>query len=518
MPSEEKNIETLISKSQLTEALARFNTFLELCDEKRDFLINLQSQTSSLQEKSLGGRATSDDEIERNRVTWSFTKEISQFRRELSNYFKVGDNAQVFEKIKNRDEIILKALKSRVEEQRQYKIGKQLNDGNSSLIFELKQHYTQQDAIALVLKVPELSKETKDKFISITALKHRNIIKLLDHELNNFPFFVITEYIHGGSLAKAIAQIGPRPLAQAIDWLYQLADALDYMRHKDILHTNVRPSKIYVDEDLNIMISPFDFNMGNKKDRTFSRFQDVCLYGSPELVLSDGEPLSSAAMYLSDQYSLGLIAYFILTGKDLFAGNSIQEILENRRRFSVDKQYRAEKLAVFPTSVLGAIFRKLLNEDTSKRYINLHEVVVALHPYTHNTEETHSINSVRNSYRRCLAKNRMLIGDFYTALFKNLPDVKDHFKNPKRQVAMLQMAVDILIDIDEKRPLLDALMKNEKHARYKDNKDSQFEVFIDTLIETIAKNDPQWTSVQSAWQVLRDKTIMAIQEALKNAE
>jgi serine/threonine protein kinase len=512
MPTEKKSIETLVAEARLKDAQSRFREFLDFCDDEKDFLLQSVSRISFLENTANLGTMTREGEIERNQITLSFIKEISEFRSKLSDYFGVGDSKQLFDNIKSRDEIVLKALEPRITD-RQYILENQLKDGNSSIIFQLAKAHTGQKAIALVLKTPEISPTTKGDFIRLTEIRHRNILKLLDHSLDSFPFFIITEYVHGENLTKAINKTGVRPLAQLVDWMYQLADALDYMRHKGIMHTNVRPSKIYVDEEFNAMISPFDFNQTNKEERTFSRFKDVCLYGSPELLACDGEPLSLSDMCISDQYSLGLIAYKVITGKELFEGNSVIEILKSRHKFSADEHYRAKKLSAFPKNALGKIFIKLLHESPKKRYANLREVVRVFHTYTHNTEATRSSNGVRNSYRRCLAKNRMLISDFYDLLFKKLPAVKADFQDGKRQIAIMQMAVDLLIDIDEKQSLLTALMQDKKHQSYAL---SHFDVFIDTLLETIKNNDVHWAQIEPEWMILREKTIKIIQEARNN--
>jgi serine/threonine protein kinase len=509
MPTEIKTIETLIKEARLSDAQKQFDTFLALCLDKRTDLIQNQGRTAALQDKEITGTLTREDGIERNRITLSFINEISAFRKQLSNYFGVGDSREFFEKAKNRDDVILAALELRVTD-KQYLIVRQLKDGNSSIVFQLKKAHTDQDAIAMVLKIAELSDETKADYAKVSTLRHRNIIKLLDHELSGFPYFIITEFVHGENMSKAIAKTGARPLNQVVDWLYQLADALDYMRHKGILHTNVRPSKVYIDEEMNVMISPFDAN--KTSERTFSRFQDVCFYGSPELLAVDGEALTLAQMCISDQYSLGLIAYKALTGKALFEGTSISEVLHSRQQFANNKIYRAAKLSVFPSGALGNILRRMLNEDPSKRYPNLHEVVRVMHPHTHKSKKTDTTNALRESYRRCLSRNQALISDFYTALFDKLPAVRVDFQTPKRQLAMMQMAVDILIDIDEKQPLLTALMSNDKHKSYALD---TFDVFIDTLLETLKNNDAEWDNVALDWQLLREKTIKTIVDARK---
>ena len=509
MPTDKKRIDTLISEARLVDAQSRFMEFLEDCEDRKNDLIQNQERLSRFNQQELAGTLSREDGSERNRITLSFIEQISTFRSQLSDYFAVGDRTQIFEEIKTRDQIITQSIAARVNK-KQFIIAEQLKDGNSTITVKLNNVNTSQEAVAMVLKTPELSQDTKDMFAQLTKLKHRNIIKLLDYELGSFPFFIIAEYVNGVNLISVIEKTGARPVAQMIDWLYQLADALDYMRHKGVLHTNARPSKIYIDEESNVMMSPFFINQQNKDERTFSLYRDVCLYGSPELVANDGQQLSLIDMCISDQYSLGLIAYKILTGNDLFAGDSILEILRIRHQFSTNKVFRAQKLSVFPKNVIGQILKKLLDEDPKKRFLDLHEVVKVLHLYTHRTKLTLSTNIVRDSYRRCLARNRMLITDFYTALFQKLPEIEIHFKNPQRQVAMLQMSLDLLIDIDEKKAKLTNLLNDTTHQSYAL---SQFHVFIDVLLAIIEKNDPRWAAVQMEWQKLKDKTIAVIEEA-----
>lgn len=509
MANDKKSIDKLISEARLEDAQNLFNEFLVLCEDCKDDLMQNQERLARFKQQELAGLLSREDGIERNKITLAFITDISTFKSKLSNYFGVGDNSKVFDEIKSRNEIIKMGITSRVQS-KQYTVGEQLKDGNSSLIYKLYNVNTEQEAVAMILKSPELSIEAKVEFIQLTKLKHRNIIKLLDHVLDSFPFFIITEFINGENLVNVLEKTGTRPMAQLIDWLYDLADALDYMRHKGVLHTNVRPSKIFIDEESKAMISPFYINQLNKAERTFSLYRDICTYGSPELVLCDGDPLTLEEMCVSDQYSLGLIAYKILTGNDLFTGNTIVDILKDRYNFATNKKYRAKKLSIFPKNVVGDIIKKLMNEDPAKRFTNLHEVVKALHAHNRSTKASRPSNSVRDSYRRCLAKNRMLIVDFYRALFKKLPLVEADFKTPQRQIGMLQMSIDLLIDIDEKKGLLVSLMTNEKHKSYTLN---HFDIFIETLLEIIKKNDPKWVDIQSEWQILKEKTINIIKEA-----
>lgn len=256
----DRNIERLIKAGNLEEAHRQFNNFLNECDQEMERLVLNESQLSELLKLKQGNLIGSEASFRLNLITFNFLTQIEEFRREtISKYFEVGSRSQFLENIHSRDAVINEVLALRLRPKR-FQLLKRLDEGNSSIIYLLRNIDTRRHAIAMVLKLPEITQEMKDEISLLTDLRHRNVIKLLDHDLNLFPSFVVTEHIYGENMVKAIKIVGPRPLAQALDWIYQLADALDYLRHKKILHTNVRPSKIFIDDEWQIMISPFDLN------------------------------------------------------------------------------------------------------------------------------------------------------------------------------------------------------------------------------------------------------------------
>ena len=503
-------IEQLVRDNKLEEALAALSDFFKSCNDYKDDLILSQRRLANIQKAFQQATVGYEADLERNRIALGFLSLLDEFRRDtLRKYFDIADKEAFFEGMTSRDAVIHEILDTRLRPKR-YIRETQLLEGNSSIIYRLLNADTGRHAIAMVLKAPELHHDIFDEVDRLTEIRHRNIIKLLDHELTKFPFFVVTEYIYGENLQNSIDIVGPRPEAQAIDWLYQLTDALDYLRHKRILHTNIRPSKIYIDDEWQVMISPFDLNKAGTGELTYRRYRDMCQYGAPELLARDGAGLEQKEMIIADQYSLGLIAYKVLTGKDLFDGIMVHDILESRNKFVRQKQFREEKLSVLPQNDAGQIIRQLLEEDPAARFPSLHKVLRALHPLTRHDQPDLSV--ARRSYRRCLASNKTFIRDFYKDLYKNLPEVEQHFNalGKKRQSAMLQMAVDILLDAEEKKELLLKLVNNKVHAQFNVG---QFEVFMDTLLASVEQNDPIFThDVLLEWQAVKAKTLSIIHQ------
>lgn len=514
------NIKKLIAEGYLSEAFASFESFVRQCEEAHAELLQNQNRFSTLQDQmrahTIGDEAY---DVERNRITFSFLQQLEKFHGEvLSSFFEVADKKQYLSEIASRDQLIRETLELRLQP-KQYTLKEQLGEGSSSVIYRLLNPFTSRYAICMVLKVSSLDPVLKQQILQLAGLRHRNVIKLIDCELDSYPYFVIMEYIHGPTLTDAIETTGPRPAAQVVDWLYQLADAVEYLRNKRLLPNNLRPSKIFVDDEWQVMISPFDLHMASTGTYTFKRYLDVCRYGSPELLQSDGISTDIGDVGLSDQYSIGLIAYKLLSGEELFEGDSVYDILESRRKFANNKAYRAARLGampaetfIFPDGSAGTvadIIHRLLNEQPGGRYARLRDLLHALHPFTR--ADVAGLSLSRQSYRRCIALNKEFIRDFYQAFHRNAPETEKVF-NPisrSRQSAMLQMSIDILLDLGRKSGLLLSLAKTSSHIEYR----SYFEAFLDTLLETVRNNDPQWDEATAAeWQEIREKALALIAE------
>lgn len=529
-------IDLLLESGQLTNAHRQFEAFWRSCDEMRQRIALNRSRLIPLDRQEQENTASKNDLLmERNRVALDFQSLINDFRRDtLSSFFDIRGRTEFITSISTRDEVIEEIIEHRlvskryilmdVSEQSKVKAShkhdkrkpRHMMEGNSAIIYQLQNVDTGRHAIALVFKVAEITPDIKLEVERLTDLRHRNIIKLIDYDLSNFPYFVITEYVYGETMLKAVSNVGRRPISQTADWLYELADALDYLRHKQILHSNVRPSKIFIDDEWQVMISPFDLNrvgtgetdQKTNRERTLNRFRDVCQYASPELLRQDGDELPLREMCIADQYSLGLLGYLLLTGKDLFKGETVMEILENRQKFIADASYRAECLNLLPAHHLSDVIRKLLSENPAERFPNLHATLRALHPMTRSEEPDLSV--VRKSYRRCLAENKELIKDFYRAFHLRLPKLAGDFTPvaKKRLSAMLQMSVDVLIDLEHQQTYFEQIILHQKHAGYSLE---QFKTFLDVLVETIGQNDPLWNDdIATEWQNLMDRAMASL--------
>lgn len=545
-PVNPNDIEALIKADLLEEALHRFEIFFNSCEERRIDLVQTQARLTGVNKLQNAQAIGPEGKIERNKIRMEAQTFLNTFRKEvLAKFFDIRGRADFLNQVTDRDSVIheildLQLLPKRYRRDETWKP----KEGNTTIIYRLENVETQRHAIAQVFKIPKLEEAVKGIIKQLADLRHRNVIKLLDHEIDKFPYFVITEYVYGETLQHALKVVGPRPIAQVADWLYQLADSLDYLRHKRILHTNVRPSKIYIDDEWQIMITPFDLMQiasagrstetpaaehpdagkqpspkptANPYERTLDRYRDLCQYGSPELLECDGAGFDLEHMAISDLYSLGLVGYKMLTGEELFEGERISEILKSRRLYSESSPHRKQRLALLPDCELTRVLLRLLEPDPKKRaanYPNMHALLRALHLLTR--IELPVASNTRASYRRCLANNREFFNDFYERYLRDSPH-SAHFDaiKRKRQKTMLQMALDVLLDLDTRRQYLVDLMdvnKNAAHARYAY---ADFEAFLNALLQTVYENDPfcrDNPELAKEWESVRDEALKVIRQ------
>jgi serine/threonine protein kinase len=123
--------------------------------------------------------------------------------------------------------------------------------------------------------------------------------------------YVVFEYMPGGSLADQLREHGAPQRAQAMQWLAQAADALDYAHAEKVVHRDVKPANLLLDAAGNINVA--DFGVSRHDGQTTLTAQGEVVgtagYLAPEQLDDRG------ATAASDRFALGVVAYQLLTGK-----------------------------------------------------------------------------------------------------------------------------------------------------------------------------------------------------------
>ena len=157
----------------------------------------------------------------------------------------------------------------------------------------------------VAVKIPKPSKlESKDAFLAearrVARLKHDSIVPVHDVGVEGDTCFIVTEYVEGGSLADKLVS-GRIPREQALRWVSEIADALEYAHLNGVIHRDVKPANILIDHHGRAKLADFGIAHSATKTGEFAPSLGTLRYMSPEQL--EGKPSD----HRSDLYSLGVV-------------------------------------------------------------------------------------------------------------------------------------------------------------------------------------------------------------------
>ncbi len=154
--------------------------------------------------------------------------------------------------------------------------------------------------------VSRFKKEAEAAF----SLEHKNIVHVTDIGCDNGTYYMVMEFVEGCSLKALIEQKGCIDEKEAIGYTVQICDALEAAHCEGIIHRDIKPQNILVDQQGQIKLTDFGIATSvTSKEPKDNQVMGSVYYISPEQ--AKGEKTDSR----TDIYSLGIVLYEMLTGK-----------------------------------------------------------------------------------------------------------------------------------------------------------------------------------------------------------
>ncbi|MFN8633437.1 MAG: protein kinase [Chloroflexota bacterium] len=157
-------------------------------------------------------------------------------------------------------------------------------------------------------------------------LNHPNIVHILDSGFDDGHLYVVMQLAHGETLATIVREAGPLPLGRALNLASQVADALDAAHQQGVVHCDVKPGNLIVDDDDHVRL--VDFGIARVATST-TGLSDQLLQGSAKYVAPE-QVEGTAVDGRSDVYALGVVLFEMLTGEPPFVGASVASVLAQR--------------------------------------------------------------------------------------------------------------------------------------------------------------------------------------------
>jgi serine/threonine protein kinase len=155
------------------------------------------------------------------------------------------------------------------------------------------------------------------------SLTHPNIVTVFDAGEEGGVTYIVMELIRGSTLAAMLPAAGKAlPTQRALAILAEAAAGLDFAHSRDVVHRDIKPSNLMIQEDGTVKLTDF----GIAKLVKSTTFTKGSLRGTPFFV-SPEQLRGEEATPRSDQYSLAVVAWILLTGTRPFEGGGLGSVL-----------------------------------------------------------------------------------------------------------------------------------------------------------------------------------------------
>jgi len=166
----------------------------------------------------------------------------------------------------------------------------------------------------------------RQEAVTVANMSHPHIITIhAVRQIDDLHFFVM-KFVEGRSLEHVIRSSGPLPARTVRGVLWMVGNALAYAHRRGVVHRDVKPANILIDEDGNAVVTDFGIaklvvrENGVPRASRGGETQTGVIVGTPTY-MSPEQCLARPVSAASDQYSLGLVAYELLTGRPPFSGS-----------------------------------------------------------------------------------------------------------------------------------------------------------------------------------------------------
>jgi hypothetical protein len=230
-------------------------------------------------------------------------------------------------------------------------------------------------AVALKVAKPEQvqTRERVERFLreaqSAGRLMHPHIVAVFDSGKDEQQYYIASAFVRGRSLDRVVQENEKGLDAQRVAGLVRkLAEALAYAHHEGVVHRDVKPGNVMLREDGEPML--MDFGLAARQEAGEERLtQGLVTMGTPAYMAP--EQGKGDAVAASDQYSLGVALFELMTGHLPFAGGSPAHllVLHEMQPPPSPRTYRPD----VPRD-LEAICLKCLEKDPRKRYPDCQEL------------------------------------------------------------------------------------------------------------------------------------------------
>jgi serine/threonine-protein kinase len=263
-----------------------------------------------------------------------------------------------------------------------YEILEELGRGGFAVVYKARDVELDR-LVALKVLRPALSDDPgfvarfKQEARAAARLKHPHIVTVYDAAQIDERLIIAMQYVESRTLRDELQAQGLLPLDRTLTILEQIAAALDYAHPRGVVHRDVKPANILLEETAQgVHATLLDFGIAKAMEASTALTSQGTLLGSPEYMAPEQADPNRANEIgpATDRYALGIVAYQLLTGRVPFPGNTPATLNAHLNLKPADPHALRSEVSPQVSSVL----LKMLAKSPAERYASAGEFVQAL--------------------------------------------------------------------------------------------------------------------------------------------
>jgi serine/threonine protein kinase len=234
-----------------------------------------------------------------------------------------------------------------------------------------------------------------------SALEHPNIVSVIDFGSEDDVYYIVMELVHGVDLRELLQRSGRIPLEVVLAILEEIAYGLEAAHERGIVHRDIKPGNILLSERGQVKIGDFGLarHMADVEQITALTVPGSII-GTPAY-MSPEQAAGRDVDQRTDIYSLGVVAYELITGEKPFQGETYSEVRVGIINRDPDPMRKWTPV----TPEIEALVFRMLQKDPDRRFPTMRNVVRQLEDCMESLDSTGGLIKHRRKYLTDFAGN-----------------------------------------------------------------------------------------------------------------
>lgn len=218
---------------------------------------------------------------------------------------------------------------------RGYELRREIGSGGFGAVYKAHQNIVDRDVAVKIIhdryaQRPDFIRRFEAEARIVARLEHMNIVPLYDFWREPLGAFLVMRWLRGGSARSALNTFGPWPIDAVVRLIDQISAALAVAHQYGIIHRDIKPENILLDKMNNAYLTDFGISVNIFEEQDTILMENLS-FGSPAYMAPEQFNKRNASP-LSDIYSVGILAYELLTGENPFPDDTTAALAKKRSR------------------------------------------------------------------------------------------------------------------------------------------------------------------------------------------